>query len=488
MLKILRIPDRAALQKLIQDFDPQSATWVVSDLRSKFEIQQRLLDRDSGYLDTSVMRASDLWKTLLKRAAPAVKIISRDFAKSIVRHFLSAHKETLSLDGVSENFLLSLMDRFAGIIFHPNGPELIEEWFAQNEEAVTRWKSRYQVAGSALRYFASEEMITAKWVASTLQRIPEEQRTWDKPLIVDLGAELTSAEAMLFHGLSRVVDVTILEPSPVWRAKDEFLLRPYRDLEGFASEVKELAAADKSNGQRQVKRFSGQLAEVKEAVAQVRAWMEEGVPTDRIAVLAPEIEDYWPVLKPYLDEEGLPSDKAVSVKLNALPVVNRWLARLRPRRGELTPADLELAYYAFESSNPLRYEQFRSLFVNLYGEEDLHRHESVRQFFEKKMSGASGILPRDVFLEVASRYWENLDNTEAFLLIAREVLQNAHGGMELSLGDWIRYVEAIAASKEMTLSPASPGGLFIGNFLSAHAHPATHRIFLGLSEEGLRKA
>ncbi|HRO66180.1 MAG TPA: PD-(D/E)XK nuclease family protein, partial [Pseudobdellovibrionaceae bacterium] len=275
---------------------------------------------------------------------------------------------------------------------------------------------------------------------------------------------------------------------PVWRDKDEFLLRPYRDLEGFAAEVKTLEPLVKPGGHRQVKRFSGQLAEVKEAVAQARAWMEAGVPSDRIAILAPEIEDYWPVLKPYLDEEGLPADKAVSVKLNALPVVNRWLARLRPRRGELTPADLELAYYGFESSNPLRYEQFRSLFVNLYGEEDLHRHEAVRQFFEKKMSGAGGILPRDVFLEVASRYWENLDNTDAFLLIAREVLQNAQGGMELSLGDWIRYVESIAASKETTLSPAFPGGLFIGNFLSAHAHPATHRIFLGLSEEGLRKA
>lgn len=488
MLKILRVPDRISLQELIRDFDPRNETWVVSDLRSKFEIQQRLLERDRGYLDTTVLRASDLWKTLLRRLLPQTRVVSRDFASSLVRSFLSQHRESLPVLGLSEKSVMALMDRFVGIVFHPEGPRVLEEWFEQNSEASDRWRARYQVAALTLRYLDSQKMMTAKWIAPVLQSVSAEKLHWDQKLIVDLGAELSSAEAGLFRTLAESTDVTLLEPAPEWCHKDEFLLRPYRDLEGLAQEIRPLSAIPRLPGKRIFKRLSGQLAEVKEAVAQARSWMEEGVPSNRIAVLAPEIEEYWPVLQAYLQEEGLPVDKPVTGKLNSIPAVNRWLSRLRARHGDLKPADLELAYYSYQNEKTLRHEEFRALFSKLYGPEDLQRHHRVKEFFDRRLRGENALLHRDAFLEVASQFWEQLEDLEAFVLIAREFLKNATAGLEMNFSDWVAYAEAVTANQEISLEPGESGGLFVANFSSAHAHPATHRFFLGLTEEGLRKA
>lgn len=486
MLEIKRLPRRSAVSSLIDGFDADRATWVVSDLRSKFELQQGLLEKRGGYLDTSVLRASDLWKILLKKTRPEIRLVSRDFASSLVRSFLADNREKLNLKTSSERAVMGAIDRFAPIVFHPNGEELLSEWFEANPESFNRWGGTYLIARVALKYLLDRKVIVEKWAASLLQSEDDFERHWDQNLIIDLGADLASAEVHLFLRLSKKVDVTLLEPAPAWREEAEMLLRAYRDVEGAANgRIETLAAPEAVVGERTVLRLSGQLAEVKCAVAMARAWVEEGVAPSEIAILASKIEDYWPVLKAYLDEEGLPADKSVAVKLNSFPSVCRWLSRLRPKKGDLTPEDLELSVFSPTGPQRLRSEEFHALYASLYGEEDIGRHESIERLYREGPRFADR-MKRDEFLLSAAQLWGG-EALAPLLLIGREILQNAAVDMELPLREWIAYSEAVAASRETTVEAARGDGILATNFPSARSAKIRRRIFLNLTEEALKK-
>lgn len=487
MLRVLRARRRADSLSLFDSFDPEQSTWVVSDLRTKFEFQNHLLERHGHYVDESILRASDLWKVLLKKSRPELRPVSRDFARSLVRSFLGENRERLGLSPVAERSVLGLMDRIAGIVFHPKGPRTIAEWLKANPASLERWGALYTAAVEAFAHLLNQNVIAPGWSAALLQTADWSESLWSRPLVVDLGAELTGPEAQLFRELSRFVDVTLIEPMPSWRQDHHPLFWPYQEITGFSTDADHLADSVNSRPRREVLRFAGQLGEVKEAVSRLRGWADAGIPLSQMAVLAPDIELYWPVLKAHLDEEGLPSEKAAVSKVGGLPGVLRWLARLRARTQRLESPDLELSLFGHEPALGLDYEEFRELFTHLFEAQDLRRHPEVEKYFHAGPS-FEGLLGRDAFLASALHFWDRRDDFVGLGLILREVLQNATGDVQLRAAEWVRYFESVAAAKEIESEPAVTGGLTVASLMSARTSSMTHRIYLGLNEENLRRA
>lgn len=490
MLIVRTLPRRNSIHSWIESTDFEKTTWIVPDLRSKFEIQQVALERNGYFLDESVLRASDFWKLQLRRVRPEIRLVSTDFAKSMVRGFLRDHQE-LRIDGrsPSENLVMAAMNRFAGMIFHPEGETTLQEWFAANPQASERWKVAFLLARAAFGLFSRENTLIAPWIAPFLLNV-DEPLSWPKEINVDLGGELTGAEAQLIRELSKTSLITVFEPLPEWRRDYPQLLKPYDEIRGFAQKI-ENATDDElssSRSHRELQRLPSQLAEVKQTVSCVRSWLESGVEATKVAVFAADIEKYWPTLHAYFQEEGIPVDKGLMVKLSARPSIGRWMARLRPRPAgaEITAQDLETAYYGSARGDFLDVAEFRRLFTNIYGPEDLKRHERVERFmtegpkFEDRMS-------RDMFMLAAARFWESRDETDSLILVAREVLQNATVERELPLTDWVAYLEAVVARKETPFEPGQAGGVQISSLQGARTRKVTHRIFLGLCEEDLKR-
>ena len=89
MLRILPIRSSLEAMKLLESFDPQTTTWLVSDLKSKLDLNRRLL-RESGFIPgASVLRAYELWKTLLTRTRADLQIVSREFVLTFIAERLS---------------------------------------------------------------------------------------------------------------------------------------------------------------------------------------------------------------------------------------------------------------------------------------------------------------------------------------------------------------------------------------------------------------
>ncbi len=485
MLQIVPIENRSQINELFANYNPREQSWLVSDLRTKFELQQKILARDGQYVDESVLRASDLWKLLLKRLEPRLRLVSDPFARSILRTILDENAEALGVNSSAEDTVFSYIDQLAAIIFHPEGTQKLNDWFEEHPEAKNRWGAWYLRARfCAIQLLEKYNIITADWITAYLQSFNELERVWDIPLIVDLSGEISRVEAEILRTLSRSIDVVVLEPMPAWREEFKYLLKPYEDLRGQSSSIKKLQPAVVGAKTKEVLRFSGMLAEIKNSVGQVRKWLEAGVPADNIAVIAPDIEQYWPVLQAFLKEEGIPVQKDITHKVQSLPSATRWLATLRAKSGRLSSSDLEISFFEKHESQALRYEDFKALFKSLYVNEDLTRNELIHKIYFEQID-LSGAVVRDEFVGKALSFWSSSD-TEVVQIVLRELLQNATANTKLIWKEWLSYLESIVAAKEYSLEKGESSGVLVTKLMSAYSEKARYRIFLGLTDESLK--
>lgn len=485
MLKVISLSLRSQTTEIFDSFEAQHQSWLVSDLRTKFELQQKILQRDGQFRDESVYRASELWKLLLKRLDPSVRVVSDSFARSLLRGILDENEAALSVNAAAEDTVFSYIDQLAPVIFHPEGTARIEEWFQDNPEAANRWRMWFLRATFCAQKLLNEHhILTADWVTAYLQGVEDFSKVWDLPLVVDLGGEITKVEAELFEQMSKSIDVTVIEPYPDWRKEFTYLLKPYEDLKSRASQNEKPLAHVQAKTKEQTLRFSGMLAEVKNTIGQVRAWIEEGIRPEEIAIIAPDIETYWPVLQPFLTEEGIPAQKDITHKIQAIPSVIRWVSYLRTLSGRLSSSDLEIALYQQSQAEPVRHEQFKALFQSLYDVEDFSRHEAVQKLFSGQID-IRGILKRDEFVAKAISYWRSED-VEAVQIVLRELLQNAISSTTMRWSDWLLYLETILSAKEFTLQKGKSHGVLVTKLMSAGSDQIKYRIFLGLSEEAFK--
>lgn len=487
MLKIIQIQSPSQIEELFASFNPQTQSWVVSDLRTKLEMQKLLIERQGYFLDSAVLRASDLWKVLLKRLAPELRIVSSHFARSLLRTFVDQNSEAFGINATSEKSLFNYMTQLAPLALAADSDEQVSRWFGEHPDISLRWQSWYLLARITLRWMIYEKrIIIADWIPSYLQEVDGLEGAWEQNLIVDLGSEISTVEAEIFQRLSHRQEVHLIEPRPSWQGEFKYLLQPYEYLLPQAAEVKFAAATPGAAPTVESARYSGMLAEVKSCCSRIREWLEAGVPAREIAVIAPDIELYWPVLSVYLEQEGIPCQKDLSVKLQGLPALQQWIATLRAQTSRVTTADLEVSFYSRPEAQGLRYEEFVSLFSALYGDEDLAREEKIHQLYHAEID-LNESLSRYQFLAQSLKAWPRRESqTELLVTVLRELFQNAAAKIELSYKEWLTYLENILATKESKVVSGVTEGVVITPLMSAQSYRMSHKIFLGLCEETLK--
>ncbi len=474
--------------------DRRSVTWVVSDLRSKFEIQTLLLERQGYFEDLDVLRASELWRLFLRRIEPDFRLISSDLVRARVKDQLETMDLKLGLS--ADQAVCDFMDQMSPILFHPAGTEKLNEWFEENPESLNRWGTWYKIAEKFAALFVNEKRVAPHWIAPLLLRLlPEkinaESQFWTNDLIFDLGPELSQVEADLILLMSQFWNIEVLVPSPSFSDKYSFLLAPYENLKSSQKSSKLNSLPESAeNHHAKTFRFSGMLGEIKHAVATVRAWLDQGILPEQILIAAPDIEVYWPVLSRYLGEEGIPFNKEVTTRLQSLPVIAEWLAILKLRSGQVTSGDLEQATYGQELTSfqgKSRYEDFHSIFSQLLDAEDLYRLEVIAKAFVQTIDPRES-MSLDQFLGQALRLWTRTDLAETIEVFLKEILSQTEASLQMKFSTWIFYIERMLAKKEMRLQEARSDGVIVAPLLAGDSIYARRRIFMGLSESQLKNA
>jgi hypothetical protein len=492
MLSVTRLNSPITRQtKLFEEIQGEGLgkTWVVSDLRSKFEIQRQILSRQGYYEDLHVLRASELWKLLLRRVRPDLRVVSTDLIRALVKDQMETLE--LPLGPSSDQAICDFMDQFAPVIFYPGGADQLRAWFEKNPQSYERWGAWYRLAEQFAPHFLEKGMLAPTWVSSVLlselSQAAKPEALWSRPLIVDLGCELTQTESDLVQILSRDYEVEVLKPEPNFSARYSSLLTPYDHLP--VKRLNTLKSETSSASLKKTYRFSGMLAEVKHAVAQTRIWADQGINLAQIAILAPDIESYWPVLSEFLQVEGLPTQKEKCSRLQSLPVVHQWISSVRVRAGLIEPGQLEVATYGPELSlsTQMKVEEFQSLFKNILGVEDLVRAEAIQRHFGRSLR-ADQVMGVEEFLGVTLPYWTRRDVSEVLEILIKDFLVKVSGAnsSEMKLSNWLFLLERLISKKEIRVLPADGGGVLVANFSDGNSVLSSHRIFLGLSQSQLK--
>jgi ATP-dependent helicase/nuclease subunit B len=485
MLTFTQLKHPAEKTDILELFDSNETTWVVSDLRNKFEIQRLILQSQDFYEDLSVIRASELWRILLKRSHPEMKFISSELISTWVKEE-TKRDPNLKLGNSAHQTVVEMMDIMASVHCHDLGADRLREWFRENPESLQRWGGWFLLSEKYSQELLEQGKISPKWSASYLQNEYDWKSLWQRPLIFDLGSQISQVEADLIRAVSRDIDVWVLAPAPDWREEYAYLLKPYDFLQSQATEVKKVSHLPRGEkAKSQAFRFSGVLGEAKTAVESVRKWLDAGVLPEQIGLIAPDMEKYWSLLQPLLEAEGIPYAKDVMSRLQSLPAVTQWLAQIRLAAHDVRYADLENALYLSAESGMLRFEEFYSLFAELMGQEDLRRHPLIEKSFQAQFS-LNDEITRDEWLGFSLKCWKTRKNFDAIELCFREILSNTDASLKMRVSSWIHLLEQIVAKKEIRIFKGDRGGIQLANLSAGDSLSMTHRIFLGLTESMLK--
>lgn len=490
MLEFLKVKNPEQIKSLLKTYDPLKDTWIVSDLKSKQEIQQECISRHGYFTDDAIMRVSDFWRLWIRRIEPTLNVVGADFIKSLVQNFVDLYGPSLEILDSETSTLNKAVQEFAPILLHPSSDEVLEEWLASQSQPK-KWHRWYKLAKLCLKYIVEEKRaLDSKWSAAYLQTLDLTIFTWPRKMFIDLGSELTTVEMGLFKHLSQHQDVILVTPEPNWKEKFPYLLNTYKENFGFGKVSDSTSEGyEFSLQQKQFVRLSTQLAEVKFAISTVRQWADAGVDLGKIAIISTEIESYWPVLKHYLIEEGLPARKDTVARLNSLGDVQSLLAALKNYSQDVAWDSLERSFFADSEKAGLSYDKFKSLFYQLYDEDDLSRDQKVKELFYRKLDFNSE-TDRDGFLAAVIKIWLTLPQTknknELFELVFKDFLSQSLN-IRMRFSRWTQFLKNRLSSKEVTVERNSQEGIYILPLMSAQMVDVSHRIYLGLNDEFYHK-
>ncbi len=490
MLEIIKVQKRSDILQQFSQFNAKTQSWLVSDLRTKLEIQNRLIERDQFFVDTSILRATDLWRLLYRRQYPKKKIIERGWARIILSNFLRQNISDLKLNQASASTILEMIEFFLPLLSHPEGEERFRDWLENHLNIKDRWAEWYILTKLCFQYLYEEkDFVLPSWFSSLLiqQSSPQAIVTdhWQRTLWVDLGGQILWSEAELLKILSRQIEIKVFVVESEWQNDFKYKMRPYAHLESHATKKSKLPSSDLFHNKIiQVKKFSGELAEIRHCVSVVRDWVNQGILPSTIGIISPDIENYWPVLQCFLDQEGIPTNKEVTTKLSSLPSVQQWMAGNRLLLKEVRSVDLEMHFY---KSQNLNYEEFKSLFANILGSEDLKKHSQMKELYLKPLS-LSTAPNRDEWIVFISRLWSAEDDTKPLALILDEIYHHGYSDTRLPRHDWLEHLESLVVRLEISLKSANPNGVHLASLMAAPSFKMRKRIFIGLSEDSLKQS
>jgi|GEM_PF-6754073 len=499
MLKIRLIQQSQDRESIIdRAMDPQKS-YLVSDLPRKFELQTRLFETHEGLSDEQVLRVSEFWMLLHRRLYPKHRLVSRDFLKLAIGQFFEENNLSQVIHSRSDGHIMDWIEYFHPLFFHPETEAILHEEVASGQDAnlATWWKISKTFFLSCL----DQGWASSQWLSSLIQQKSDSElsQVWARSLVFDLGGQVSQQEIDLIERLGRLWEVELILPDAKFLNQFPAKQRLIQNLVHRYPKATSGVEADLArSGSVKVHRMPNPLAEVKACVALVRQRLEEIGPNSlslaQIAVLSPQIENYWPMLQSHFAVEGIPVMKAKVSRLGTLLPIHQWVSRLRLSSSQIDFADMETFLVSMDWF--WRSEKLQGLFRNIIDAQDLNREPEIDSLMlaalEKQKSKAKMSL--DEFLLVALGVWQ-ADRKDACQGEASEYLmQGLHRlvdttpsragarAVEFSFSRWTQYLEMVLAQVEIPVIEAVPDGIIVGNLSFGELSSAQFKIYLGLQD------
>lgn len=465
------------------------AQWIVNDLETKFSLQKEIAKILSVEPESStkpilmmgepVLRASELWQKLLHKMDPEWQVLSSHWAQYLMEKWLREILNEHSLKISPQDFrrAYQTMGQILPLLTHDFGEEALVEWFVENPQAFKRWGEWYQLSAKLWQKFQEQKKIPQEWVKGVLVNLDLQVSTY-KHLVFHLGFDVDDVEIELIQSLSRIIPVDVIIPH------HEKALESYQALLAQSQVIEHTGSYQE---QMQVyKKMPTMLSEVKDAVAQVRLWLDQGIVPEEIAIISPEIELYWPTLSEALLVEGVPVDKDITAPLSQFEELPLWLSRLRLALNDARSVDGESVLFNDQVEPFMDYGVFQSQFQNLLDVSDYEKDPNIKQVLPEPLSPNEEYRFSDFirwsFQTVDRSSWSALEN-----LFSQ--FDEIHWSEDsLTLQKWLDFFEVFLARQEKVIEPRQSKGIHVLSVSGGLGRRLKKVILIGLHETALKES
>lgn len=464
----------------------ESDSWLVADLKVKFDLQMELLQKADGFEDTTVYRLSELWRYLFKQHLWDYELINPDLARVLIGQHLAQKEQAIYKSPRAAELTFQCLQEFVSLFADPRDLNLLADWFSENPDSL-KWYGWFEAAREIFWKFKEQKFVLNAWIPHLLLEQGHSLLLNKEKLFLDVGIHLSTIEAKLLLKIAQdsQSELVVLRPS-AGEIEDRFpfslqIYNEFKSVKTF-SEVKSTEAISNRSKFR-VHKLSNPIAEIRLSAHQILSWLESGVPAENIGLIAPDIESYWPVLFGLFSEVGIPTQKGVVARPVSFPQVDRWIAEAKVHIRKFSYAHLEQAYVA-RAARMMPFEKFYALFSSMIDDEDLAREKSVLDLFSKAWTEIGPWTAEEFAVNLMSltSFPENF----AVDSILRELL-SLKADFKLTPEEWMNYLSSVLARTEVNLQAGESSGIKFLNMASAEATSLTHKIYLGLTESQVEK-
>lgn len=495
MLKIIKYNNKLAVEKYFQQMDAVHESWIIANLKTKQELQKKILKTKGFYLDTSVIRIRDFWIHFFNTHYPEYKIISNETYHILVKNILEKYKDQIQIQVIDYEKKCQDLNYFINLLLDPSfdlDSERFVEWLNQFERRQYQLKSSLLVNRLIVGFLLRQKSIPYEWVSSFLHASGVQMSTLKQNKIYfDLGSEISMKEAEFIYELSKEKEVIVFESEYAINQRYHFLLKPYEYLNSKVTKAQiEIAKEERLQPQVTLKKFSNSLAECRDVVGQVAEWISKGVSLEEIQILAPQIELYWPMLEPLFKVQGIPLLKNKVFKVISLPQLQVIFAKIRFYQRRASAADLEKLLFLNQSKSYCSYQEFKNIFSSpFYAFSDLLERlkENIPSLLandfkiEIEALNLDQELSREEFFVKFAFLFEDHLQGEIFDYVLSELFKGSHESLVLSGNDWFEWLILSLQRLEVKID-AQATGVRIDSLLSSHSFNVKYVYVLGVDD------
>ncbi len=511
MLQALKIKDPSLRWPFLSKLNPQTDCLIVSDIKTKLFAESLLLDKWDFLPGFCVLRAREFYKEALCSLDLNINITSDLFVRELFSEFCSQRKKPGFENLQNSKSFFKFFNIFFSVLSHQEKSDLFAEWFDSRTQPVP-WRPWFNLSQEFFSVLKSKAILHesgAKALLSShlpaLHQLPFKKER----MFVDLGFSFDLCEKDIFQELSRLMEVHILIPELESELLSEGASNVYQSLEEElpANQISSLDSLCQKkpisqpvatppgisriiSGQKRLSSKSvsaqrifkvkseTQLEEIQKAVAQVCKWLKAGASPRDIAIIAPDMEQYWLALRAYCAQEKILVNKSVCARAVDFPAIQYFLSALRAHLGYFSFESLERFYFFKEPKTS--FSQFKACYFNVP-----ERKLAQKLLFKSKIRAPDSPLPGRQFCEWALSFWPKSAPDFLFETVSKAFLK-LPGEEDLKASAWLRILESDLSALEMEIEAENQKGISCLSFNALRSLTSSYVFVMGLDEESLK--
>lgn len=483
MIRLIELEDPRQREDFLSKIKGGKDCFLVSDIKSKWAAERQIIQQNGLISGQPILRMRDFLKELFLHTHPHWQIVSKSFLEKYFLEFAGQHTSPWVNNIQNSGDFFLYLNQFLPVISHPESSRLMEEWLDEKNQSIRkRWQRWYHLSVEFFHFIQKKKWIHEEGMKGLLlNELPNFTNPfpWPEGVTADLGIHFDSCEQEILKLLSSFTEITILTP----KLKTDILtsLPPYHRLKKTIPPSDKMVQRKKERNSTNFfkEEYISTLEEVKGTTAQVRAWINQGIKEDDIAVMAQNIEEYWFCLQTYLERENIRVQKSLTARATDFPEIMFWMASLKVHIGWMDFPLLESR--AFYKNPQISFTQFQSQFFQ-NPERDLSKQNFCRRNQirdpEQKVSGRE-------FIEWALSLWPKEETDNLFNTVLA-TFQDVPLEARLQWKRWVMFLETRLHHQEEEIEKESGEGISCLSLNAIDSVKASHVIVMGLDEESLR--